>query len=383
MHIFVLHLNKLYTMLKSYSQLASVITLLVWLHAIPEASSQSPDLEISDDRIGLVQSVVVDVEGRLYVGDLLNLTIHRYGPDGSYIGSFGRPGEGPGEFEGLIGLALSSDGRLLALDPDLQRITSFSVSEDDDHSTIPLPPLNGMIGVTGTLVTGLNGLWMDGENRPIILTQQPARPGGEQQQQDALYRLHDDGSAEKVTEVVAMELLILENGGFSAGPMPFGERPVVAVSPKGHLLTGSTTRIALHRIDDEGERQLHVDHDMERAPIDESLVRRALEREGAEEELERFAEVMARVPQHMPALEHIALDSRNRVWVAVNTLEALEEGRTHYKVFDSDGALSHAVDLEGVVMLQAVTHTHAYGLTTDARGAQSVVRYELEVLLER
>lgn len=365
------------------ARLVMLTFLLVWLHAIPEASSQSPDLEISDDGIGLVQSVVVDVEGHLYVGDLLNLTIHRYGPDGSYIGSFGRPGKGPGEFEGLVGLALSSDGRLLALDPDLQRITSFSVSEDDDHSTIPLPSLNGMIGVTGTLVTGLNGLWLDAENRPIVLVQQPARPGGEQQQQDILYRLHDDGSAEKVTDVVAMELLILENGGFSAGPMPFGERPVVAVSPKGHLLTGSTTRIALHRIDDEGERQLHVDHDMERAPIDESLVRRALDREGAEEELERFAEVMARVPQHMPALEHIVLDSRNRVWVAVNTLEALEQGRTHYKVFDSDGTLSHAVDLEGVVMLQAVTHTHAYGVTTDARGAQSVVRYELEVLLER
>ncbi|NBB84885.1 MAG: hypothetical protein GVY12_01510 [Bacteroidetes bacterium] len=123
--------------------------------------------------------MVADSEGHLYVGDLLNLTIHRYGPDGSYIGSYGRPGEGPGEFEGLVGLALSSDNRLLALDPDLQRITSFSVSGEDDPPTIPLPPLEGMIAVTGTLVTGLNGLWLDAENRPIVLVQQPARPGGD------------------------------------------------------------------------------------------------------------------------------------------------------------------------------------------------------------
>jgi len=363
-------------------RLTVVIFILVLLHTIPSAAGQSPDLEISDDRIGLVQRVVVDVEGYIYVGDLLNVTVHRYGPDGSYNRSFGRPGEGPGELQGLVGLALSLDGRLLALDPDLRRITSFSIAEDDAYDTIPLPPLGGgMIAVTGTLVTGLNGLWVDGENRPVVLVQQPARPGGEQRRHDPLYRLQADGTVEKVTEVVAVEQLILQNGGFSAGPMPFGERPVVAASPQGHLLTGSTTQIALHRIDGEGERRLHIDHEIERVPIHESLVRRELEREGAAEELERFAEVMAQVPQHVPALEHIVVDAADRVWVAVNTSDALEKSRTHYNVFDVNGALSHTVDLEGVVMLQAVTGTHAYGLTTDARGAQSVVRYDLDTLL--
>jgi len=64
-------------------------------------------------------------DGHIVVGDAGKSAIHRFDANGKYLGSVGRRGKGPGEFEDLNWLVSCSDGSVLAFDASLYRINVF------------------------------------------------------------------------------------------------------------------------------------------------------------------------------------------------------------------------------------------------------------------
>ena len=79
----------------------------------------------SPDEFGWVSSVALGPDQAVYVADAMNDEIRVFGLDGVHRRTFGREGEGPGEFGYLHSLAWAGD-RLLALDGHLGRVTEFS-----------------------------------------------------------------------------------------------------------------------------------------------------------------------------------------------------------------------------------------------------------------
>lgn len=65
-------------------------------------------------------------DGMLYVLDARQTQAHRFAPDGTYISSFGRRGQGPGEFSLLQDLTLD-EGRLYTNDPFNRRVTVMNL----------------------------------------------------------------------------------------------------------------------------------------------------------------------------------------------------------------------------------------------------------------
>ena len=65
-----------------------------------------------DEFFGIIVDIEEDAEGNLYVLDSQLNEIKIYGPDGEYLNSIGREGEGPGEFRNSSGLFWLPDGRL-------------------------------------------------------------------------------------------------------------------------------------------------------------------------------------------------------------------------------------------------------------------------------
>lgn len=65
---------------------------------------------------GAVTSVRFDAEGRLYILDSQAKQVTVVGTDGSFLGTIGSPGEGPGELSSPFGLALTTDGRVAVFD---------------------------------------------------------------------------------------------------------------------------------------------------------------------------------------------------------------------------------------------------------------------------
>lgn len=79
----------------------------------------------SPDEFGGVNSVALGPDGEVYVADARNFEVRVFGLDGAHRRTFGRRGEGPGEFETLSSLAWAGD-RLLTYDIMLGRVGAWS-----------------------------------------------------------------------------------------------------------------------------------------------------------------------------------------------------------------------------------------------------------------
>ena len=77
------------------------------------------------EEFGMVSTAALGPGNELYVGDRHYLEVRVFGLDGRHLRTFGRDGDGPGEFGDVTSLAWVGD-RLLALDLVAGRITEFS-----------------------------------------------------------------------------------------------------------------------------------------------------------------------------------------------------------------------------------------------------------------
>ena len=77
------------------------------------------------DEFGRVSAVALGPDGTVFVADAANQEIRVFGLDGAHIRTFGRDGEGPGEFRSIYSVAWVGD-RLLTYDPHLGRVGEFS-----------------------------------------------------------------------------------------------------------------------------------------------------------------------------------------------------------------------------------------------------------------
>lgn len=64
--------------------------------------------------------------GEVYVCDSRNTRIQRFGSDGVYLGQWGDPGSGDGEFTGPIGVAIGPGDTVLVADANSHRIQKFA-----------------------------------------------------------------------------------------------------------------------------------------------------------------------------------------------------------------------------------------------------------------
>lgn len=74
------------------------------------------ELEETPSSLVAAPSLRPDPHGGWLAWDAQLQAARRYAPDGSLEAAFGGPGEGPGEFEDLVGVARLDDGRLVTLD---------------------------------------------------------------------------------------------------------------------------------------------------------------------------------------------------------------------------------------------------------------------------
>lgn len=89
-----------------------------------EYISNIGDLESEDENVlfYMPSDVAIDKEGNVYVLDSGNHRIQKFDPDGNFLATFGRRGQGPGEFQYPQSLDLDPDGNLYVSDSGNQKI---------------------------------------------------------------------------------------------------------------------------------------------------------------------------------------------------------------------------------------------------------------------
>ncbi|MDE2985273.1 MAG: 6-bladed beta-propeller [Gemmatimonadota bacterium] len=82
-------------------------------------------LDDTCDAFGRIMSLAVDGDGRIYVDDSQANEIRVFSPEGECVRTFGRSGEGPGEFRLLAGIVWQPPGFLWTIDSIAERFTVF------------------------------------------------------------------------------------------------------------------------------------------------------------------------------------------------------------------------------------------------------------------
>ena len=115
-------------------------------------------MDTADENLAFYMPSVIAVDGAgdLYVLDTGNHRIQKFGPDGTFLASFGRQGQGPGEFYYPSWLAVDDKGFLCVSDPNNQRIQVLT-PDGKDHKTLKVLEQGSgpvFLGKAGELVEG-------------------------------------------------------------------------------------------------------------------------------------------------------------------------------------------------------------------------------------
>lgn len=320
------------------------------------------------DRKAAVYAMDVGIlpDGGVVVLDMGNRRVLRFGPDGVYLGSFGGPGDGPGQFATPLFLEVAGD-RIYVLDSALNRVTAF------DTAGVFLSrfeiDLAGLAGTTPLFVAGgPDELYVAGEPVPFLTE---VRDTG----QAVIYRMNKSGA---IVDTLALFLpsswrRIQDAGGRSSfakprlAPTPrLSARPGVAALALGaqYMIeirnpAGQLVRRVARQYDNVAvtpEIRDSVLNELSKAP--DALPREALE-------LVPFAPVI-------PAVESVVMDDRGRLWVDVFAREV-----TRRDIFDAEGQFLGPLYLPQPIELEDVSDDRACGTAAEPSGQSAVFCYRV------
>ena len=283
----------------------------------------------SPDEFGRIYDIALGPDQSVYVADEMNHEVRVFGVDGVHRFSFGRQGEGPGEFDGLYSVVWLGD-RLLAMDPHLGRISEFSAAGEYLGQRRIRGARGGGPGWIRLYPVGadeayhLNLDMFGTPGRQFIFAGVDSR--GETG--DTLFRLDGPSAA----------MINCEPGDrISFFEIPFGTKLVQRPGPGGVLYSALTNayRIALTDADDDTVRV--VERSLPREPISDD------EWADGNSEYRALRDTFPLMlcdpirpprPDAKPFIEEIDIASDGTLWV-----EVIREGGNRWEVFDSDGQL--------------------------------------------
>ena len=347
---------------------------------------------------GSVYGIAVDDDGRLFVLDGQARTIRVYGPNGTYVETLARRGDGPGELNNAMSVAVLPDGRVLAHEPT-DMLVKVVGPEPADRDQWDYPP--------GAVVVPVKPLRIDRAGR-ILVTAAGSAPNG----QVAQYVIVMGPDGELLDSLappgVGFEPPSLEIRfpfpvrGRSTAPVaiPFTARHYWTTLPSGHFVTGisSVYRIHLHR----GDGVLRIERTREPVPISEA--ESWYHRERLTRSLRRTQPDWnwngPPIPESKRPFRAVVAGRDGRIWVQLWTearpVPNLDhdpqdprsepvswESPVHYDVFEPDGSYLGVVTTpEGFLASPAepiFDGDVVWAVTRDDLDVQRVVRYRIEL----
>lgn len=357
-----------------------------------EAEVTIGELEGADEYIfGSVSALGVGPEGTIYVLDRQVPALRVYAPDGTYLDTWGREGEGPGEYEQPRALSVRSDARVLVRDPGAGRILVFGPDgRAEDTWTI-----------RGSFSTS-RPLYLDrDDNAYYTLLLDPEV--GISEWRFGLVRITPDGAfadtlRPPTTDWEAPYVEASSENSVSRTSVPFSPRDEWHYSPLGYFVFGLSTRYALelHRPD---QPVLRIEKEHEPVPVqpDEAAQRRDRITRNFRENFGTWRWNGPSIPDEKPPYRSFWVDHDGRIWVMVSqpaveeqnpTYDPEEEGSTPtvwteppaFDLFDHRGRfLGHVRVPEGfsTYPMPVARGDRIWAVVRDEFDVQRVVRFRI------
>ena len=286
--------------------------------------------DASPDEFGEVYDVALGPDESVYVADGMNNEVRVFGVDGVHRFTFGRSGEGPGEFARLYSVAWMGD-RLLALDPEQGRISEFSAEGEYLGQRRIRGRMSGGAGWPRFWRVGADEAW----HVTIPVTSTPGRwwefvgVDSRGETGDTLLQLAGPGAATIRCDPSRDRTSFFE--------IPFGAKLVQRPGPGGLMHSAMTDayRIALTDANDDTVRV--IARSLPAEPVsdeewDDGNTRYRALRDTFP--LMRCDPLRPPRPDAKPFIEAIDIAYDGTLWV-----EVVREGGNLWEVFDTDGRL--------------------------------------------
>lgn len=326
-------------------------------------------IEFSDSNllIGTISSVTSDSEGRVYIADRDQLTIHQFRADGSYLESFGRDGEGPGEFRSLIKLRYRN-GLLYALDRNLNRISAFSTESFEIESTIPL---SGGSGSTRTNIRSMPEEFFVLPDNRFLLTFSLFAGDSDQLYFQPVDILHpNDGyeGAEQLKIPVQQSVMFQNSGSVGVVIPVYGRNGTLYATQDGTIYTNWSENLLLKQYDSSGEYIRAWFNDIDKLPLTRQQLR--------ERYSDRYMDILSNeeLPDTWPAIRSFLVDNKQRFWIEIFTEEMSE---SEWIIVSKDSELLGRMKLPADNTIHLVRKNLMYVTESDNDGFEYAKRYRV------
>lgn len=316
---------------------------------------------------------VSDASGRIFVQDSGNHRIQVFSPDGEYLMTIGREGQGPGEYSRLADIAIADD-RIITRDGTNRRFTVWS-TEGELLGEVP----EGPGSTSGQQIEGLDDGTLVGRVRYVEEGNGPRRINENKYQ---LVRLSEElTEPAEIFRFPAYELLAVYRGDFETSlsmtsvPMPSASS-AFAVSPAGRVYVAMTDEYQVHALDASGTRVWSSRVDWRRDPITEAEIDEAVATIKARSRWADFSRSEVEWPRLRPAVERLAVDGRGRLYVYLHPRDEEADDRA-VDVFSPEGERLFSGWIPATRWLFARDDYVLARRTDDQSGDENVVRYRL------
>ncbi len=346
--------NSLTEYLETYSEVAIQPTLVTTI-------TESDDVLFSDQ----MGSLTADSKGNLFLVDRKQNHVVHFTPDGKPGGTFGRAGEGPGEFRSMTNAFVARD-TFYVFDVNLARLTSMTLNAGNQlelvHSMdIRLP--EGRIP-RGVLMSS-NHYVIEGFDR---------LPDGSQEGFIAL--LNRDGSVynPKMMPLKVPESKIISMSGMTIfAPTPFRRRSHYRLTPDDvfHYAWSDSVRIKKFDIDGNSLGTVRVDVGYRQADKSEVSL--------TNYPPETHSQILEDLYTTKPAFDNFHVDVDGKIFLNLGDVENPDTDK--WLILDKQGNLLKSFDMARAVTFFLVRNNTLYGIQRMPDTSQQVVVYSVADLL--
>lgn len=314
-------------------------------------------------------------DGRIVIANTGTNELRVFGADGVHLATWGREGEGPGEFTGLSGVEPWPGDSVVAWSS-----TSWVISVFDSE---------GVFGRSFTLDSDAGAL----EPRAVLKNGSILGRTGEVSSEGyrrsrETYELRRPGTTLPVelgTHPGQESYLTFRNGMAVLGYLPFGrslweaewgELVIITTEDRYEIRAYDRADGSLDRI----VRREYENRAPTREEVDEALAA-ALERAGLTGQRLEFAhQGYSNMPlvEQFPAFRMLLTDPLNHLWVREATLPGMDRPAPLWTVFDPEGKALGFIETPDGLTVYEIGADYLLGRATDEMGVESVQVWALE-----
>ena len=319
----------------------------------------------------------VDADGEVYVADRSTQQVHQFDADGTWQATAGGPEGGPGALQFLVGLDLTSDGRVLVVDGSRNQVVAWDDLRAAPRSTHQLSPWQSYRPFGLFTLDACTWAIPHRESRS-------AQTGDDVDQREHIirYTCDDETPRDTLFSYPRPEQIVAEPmGGIATFAHPHGRKSVVRYHGErfyeGHT---SAPTIRVRRQDGTIIDRIRFDHTP--VPIEQNkldAMRADLENDSDTPPVVASALLDAidnasRYDTH-PVFDHIAVDAEDRLWI--QPVDPNAKQATWLVVNRSGETVAQAYAVSPAVRLDVVHRDRAYGIRQTDDGAHEVVAFAI------